>query len=101
MESDTLKLRCLDEIAEYEASHQPAPATPVDIPTPGGQPDGNTDTPPVTVVKTKKRKNLSISNVAGVRTYTLETEADIERFTNELKDKLKSQLEEDTIIVLS
>lgn len=101
LESDTLKLRCLDEIAEYEASHQPAPPTPVDTPTPGGQPDGNTDTPLVTVVKTKKRKNLSISNVAGARTYTLETEADIERFTNELKDKLKSQLEEDTIIVLS
>ena len=32
---------------------------------------------------------------------TLETEEDIEKFAEELKRKLKAQLEEDTIIILS
>jgi len=49
----------------------------------------------------KKRKNVSISNVAGARTYTLETEEDIDKFAEELKRKLKAQLEDDTIIILS
>lgn len=38
---------------------------------------------------------MSISNVAGARTYTIETEKDIEKFTEEIKRKLKEQLDED------
>ena len=53
---------------------------------------------PLVQQKQKKRKNISISNVAGARTYTLETEEDINQFAEELKAKLKAQLEEDTII---
>ena len=98
LESDTLKLRCLDEIEEYERAHQtPLPVTP---PVDGG--DG--DTPPITPqppVVQKKKKNLSISSVAGARTYTLTSEEDVDRFLAEMRKKLVSELSEDTIITLS
>ena len=104
LESDTLKLRCMDEITEYEEAHRPKPVHPVPPVTPptGG---GHTKPPkPATSPvqpKPKKRKNVSISNVAGARTYTLETEADVDKFAEELKRKLKAQLEDNTIIILS
>lgn len=57
-------------------------------------------TPPVQT-KTKKRKNVSISNVAGARTYSIENEQDIDKFLAEMKRKLLQELEENTIITLS
>lgn len=39
--------------------------------------------------------------MAGARTYTIETEDDIDQFAEEIKRKLKEQLDGDTIIVLS
>ena len=102
LESDTLKIKCLDEIDEYERTHQPAtaPVQPTPTVTPGGV---ELVTPPVapTVVKTKRRKNISITNVAGARTYSIESEQDIDRFLSEMKQKLMNELEEDTIITLS
>ena len=102
LESDTLKIKCLDEIDEYERTHQPAPAPvqPTPTVTPGGV---EPVTPPVTptVVKTKRRKNISITNVAGARTYSIENEQDIDKFLSEMKQKLMNELEEDTIITLS
>ena len=97
LESDTLKLRCLDEIVEYEDVHRP-PKPPVDQQNGGDDPV----TPPVQPVHIpKKRKNLSISGVAGARTYSLESEADIDMFLGEMKKKLLAELEENTIITLS
>jgi len=60
-------------------------------------------TPPVDVPITpsKRRKNVSISNMAGARTYSLETEADIDKFLAGMKQKLMAELEENTIITLS
>ena len=58
-------------------------------------------TPVQTKVKTKRRKNVSISNVAGARTYSIESEQDIDKFLAEMKQKLMNELEEDTIITLS
>ena len=53
----------------------PAPEPPVVPVVPGKEP---IDPKPVpTKVKTKRRKNVSISNVAGARTYSIETEQDI------------------------
>ena len=106
LESDTVKLRCLDEITEYEEAHQPKPdlEPPTAKTVPKSCKDGEIPIKPVTPLvqqKQKKRKNISISNVAGARTYTLETEEDINQFAEELKAKLKAQLEEDTIIILS
>lgn len=99
LESDTLKIKCLDEIDEYERAHQPAPESPVTPIVPGKEPIEPTPVP--TKIKTKRRKNVSISNVAGARTYSIETEQDIDKFLAEMKQKLMNELEEDTIITLS
>ena len=96
LESDTLKIRCLDEIAEYERRQQPV--VPI-LPTPSVGPGGNIVDPPVQ--PQKKRKNVSISNVAGARTYSLESEADIDKFLAEMKQKLMNELDVNTIITLS
>ena len=104
LESDTLKLRLLDEIEDYERSHQPI--------EPGGEehPEedsgaeggtGETTMPKPPATPKKKRKNVSISSVAGARTYSLENEQDIDRFLAEMKAKLMEELEDDTIITLS
>ena len=58
-------------------------------------------TPVPTKIKTKRRKNVSISNVAGARTYSIESEQDIDKFLAEMKEKLLDELEKDTIIILS
>jgi hypothetical protein len=101
LESDTLKLRCLDEITDYEAAHQPAPVEPpVPAPTSEGGNHVTEDVQPP-AARQKKRKNVSISNVAGARTYTIESEEDIDKFAEELKRKLKEQLDGNTIIILS
>jgi hypothetical protein len=90
LESDTLKLRCLDEITEYEATHQPTPTdVTVDV------------APTAPATKPKKCKNISISTVAGARTYTIENEKDIDNFLSQMKQKLMKELETDTIITLS
>lgn len=51
--------------------------------------------------ESEEEKNTSISSMAGVRTYTIETEADIDKFLAEMKQKLMKELETDTIIILS
>ena len=99
LESDTLKIKCLDEIDEYERMHQPESEPPAAPAASGKEPIN--PTPVQTKVKTKKRKNVSISNVAGARTYSIETEQDIDKFLAEMKQKLMNELEEDTIITLS
>ena len=99
LESDTLKLRCLDEITEYEEAHRPKvnPEPSVNPETP------STSEGPVSPVqpKPKKRKNVSISNVAGARTYSIENEQDIDNFLAEMKEILLNELDENTIITLS
>ena len=98
LESDTLKLRCMDEIRDYEEAHRPSvdPETP---PTDGGNTEPSK--PVIPPVQPKRRKNVSISNVAGARTYTIETEEDINKFLAEMKKKLLNELDENTIITLS
>lgn len=106
LESDTLKLRCLNEIEEYERTHKKQQ---VNKPTSSGeegngnQGNGSTQTegvqePPKPV---RRRKNVSMSSIAGARSYTIETEEDIERFAQEIKRKLKAELAEDTTIIIS
>ena len=104
LESDTLKLRCMDEITEYEEAHRPVPEPSV---TPTTSTTGNDATEPIKPAtsqvqpKPKKRKNVSISNVAGARTYSIENEQDIDKFLAEMKRKLLQELDENTIITLS
>ena len=89
----------IKKIDEYERAHQPAPEPPVTPIVPGKESIEPTQVP--TKIKTKRRKNVSISNVAGGRTYSIETEQDIDKFLAEMKQKLMNELEEDTIITLS
>ena len=104
LESDTLKLRLLDEIEDYERSYQPTEPRGEEHPgkdlgAEGGT--GETPMPKPPAAPKKKRKNVSISSVAGARTYSLENEQDIDRFLTEMKVKLMEELEDDTIITLS
>ena len=103
LESDTLKLRCLDEIADYESKHQPVPVV---RETPEQQEDGTEDKsvevmPTPVATSRKRRKNLSMSSITGARTYSLENEKDIDSFLAEMKKRLMSELENDTTITLS
>ena len=104
LESDTLKLRLLDEIEDYERTHQPIEPRGEEHPgkDPGAEGGtGETPMPKPLAAPKKKRKNVSISSVAGARTYSLENEQDIDRFLSEMKAKLMEELEDDTIITLS
>ena len=106
LESDTLKLRCMDEITEYEEAHRPKPdpepaVDPLTPPAGGGHTEPLKPLTPPVQPKIKKRKNVSISNVAGARTYSIETEQDIDKFLAEMKKKLLQELDENTIIALS
>jgi hypothetical protein len=49
-------------------------------------------------VKVKKKKTLSIKSINNAATWQIETEEDIKRYLDELKTRLMSTLEEDTII---
>lgn len=105
-ESDELKLRCQDEIKEYEeAQRQKVTSKPMlDSITATTDKKNTSPVNPVTpsdLPRQKKRKNLSISNVAGTRTYMIENEQDIDQFLAEMKQKLLNELEDDTIITLS
>ncbi len=101
LESDTIKLRLLDEIEEYERTHTPKPV----LVTSTSQSDKETGdsamTPQAQLTVTKKKKNLSISNVAGARTINIESEQDVDRFLAEMKKKIMQELDEDTIVTLS
>ena len=104
LESDALKLRFLDEIEEYEQSHQTPEPSGEEHPGEDSGTEGRTsEMPPLKppAAPKKKRKNVSISSVAGARTYSLENEQDIDRFLAEMKVKLMEELEDDTIITLS
>ena len=104
LESDTLKLRLLDEIEDYERSHQPTEPSGEEHPGEDSGAEGGTGETPMPkppAAPKKKRKNVSISSVAGARTYSLENEQDIDRFLAEMKVKLMEELEDDTIITLS
>lgn len=74
-ESDALKTRCLNEIAEYEKKL----------------------TPPVVI---KAEKHISLKQITSGKTVTIEKEEDIDAFLKTLKTKLVRELEKDTVIKL-
>lgn len=65
LESDTLKLRCMDEITEYEEVHRPKPVppvTPVTPPTGGGHTEPlKPVTPPVQLMQKNVRMYPSVT----------------------------------------
>ena len=93
-------------ITEYEEEYRPKPEPEltVEVTTPtteGTQADPVKPVTPSVQPKPKKRKNVSISNVTGARTYSIENEQDIDEFLAEMKQKLLKELEENTVITLS
>ena len=56
---------------------------------------------PVQPVKVIKNKPISFRTITGNKTYSISSEDDIDRVLDELRQALKAQLEEDTIIKLS
>lgn len=94
-ESDALKTRCLNEIAEYEKKHLEAEQR--------KQKEQNKETggtvviPPVVI---KAEKNISLKQITSGKTITIEKEEDIDNFLKTLKTKLIRELEKDTIIKL-
>ena len=97
LESDALKINCLNEIDEYEQKYRPAePVTVTETSETDAKKKQTADPLPE-----KKRKNISITSVAGARTYSIENEQDIDKFLAEMKKKLLQELEENTIITLS
>ena len=91
LEADALKVRCLNEISDEEekliACEQSAEQF--------DNCDSETTAP---AVKVKKKKTLSIKSINNAATWQIETEEDIKRYLDELKTRLMSTLEEDTII---
>ena len=97
LESDALKINCMNEIDEYEQKHRPSELVTATEASEKDEKKVITAEP----LPAKKRKNVSITSVAGARTYSIENEQDIDKFLAEMKKKLLQELEENTIITLS
>ena len=96
VEADALKVRLLNEIGEEEARLIAArkPITPVVPPTGGvNDPPGTYDLP-----KVKKQKTVSIKTINTEATWRIETEADVDRYVDALKAKLKQRIQDDIIL---
>lgn len=89
IEADTLKVRCLNEIANEE--EKLILVEPIDN-------GDNNDLPPTPVVPVKRRKTISIKTVNNASSWQLETEEDVKRYITELEKKLINLLEDNTII---
>lgn len=97
LEADALKMRLLDEIAAEEAKIQTAklPPTPPVVST-----NSVAEPPPVftPVPKIKQQKTMSIKSINTESTWRIETEADVDRYVEGLKRKLKQRVNEDIIL---
>jgi hypothetical protein len=89
IEADALKVRLLNEISAEEARIIAAkpPTTP---PEPGKVAEPNP--------KLKVQKTISIKSINSEATWRIETEADVDRYVETLKAKLKQSIKEDTIL---
>ena len=75
VEADALKVRCLNEIDDAS----------------GSQDDAGTGSE-------KKKKNISIKSVVSASSWQIDSEADIDKYIEDLKQKLIASLEDDTTI---
>ena len=58
-------------------------------------------TPQAEPVKVIRNKPVSFRSITGNKTYSIKSEEDIDKMLDELRNALKAQLEDDTIIKLS
>ena len=88
VEADALKIRLLDEIRVEEALIKASKI-----------PDTNpTDGPPIVADKPKRQKTVSIKSINTESTWRIEKEADVDRYVEGLRIKLKQNIKEDTIL---
>lgn len=112
IEADALKVRCLNEIADMESRllaqkiaeeekkegrKEPQP----DLLRDAGSSYGTgkcEKVSPVSVLKQKKKRTISIKSINTETTWQLETAEDVKRYVADLEKKLLARLEDDTII---
>ena len=94
-ESSALVQNCLNEISREEAAYQIS-ITPPEPPIDSNDPPVK---PPVKPVI--RQKPVSIRSLTNNKTYNIKTEADVDRFLQELRKSLINELEENTVIRLS
>ncbi len=80
VEVDTLKTRCLQEIADFNPGPGPGPG-------PGPQPE-------------KTKKVYSMKSINSSVSWQLETVEDVDKHIQELRSKLISKLEENTVVYI-
>lgn len=97
VEADALKVRLLNEISEEEARIIAGKNPPI---SPIVSPIGVIGDPPGSygLHKVKTQKTVSIKAINSEATWRIETEADIERYVEALKAKLKQKIQEDIIL---
>jgi len=92
-ESDALKMRCLNEIAEHEKK---LAALYKVYPDPGAT--IAKDPGPAIVIR--NTKNINMRQIAPDRTIVLELEKDVDLFLKSVKEKLMKELEDNSVINL-
>lgn len=102
VEADALMTRSLNEIFAAEKKITDSKAVKI---TPPIQPGDDTGAEPIqpvapVVSKVKKRKAVSIKSLNTSSSWQLESAADVDKCLADLKNKLMSTLEEDTIITI-
>ena len=94
-EADALKIRCINEVNDTEATMTPStPPQPTDNDCNGAQPAPT----PVDPAPVKKRKSVSIKTINNASTWQIETEDDVKKYVSELEKRLISTLEDNTVI---
>ena len=91
-EADALKVRLLNEIGAEEDRYLTERAVKQAAET------TETETPVTPAPKQKKHKTVSVKTLTSQATWRIESDEDIQNYLAELERKLKSELEENTII---
>ena len=89
-EADALKVRSLQEIEEEEKKRQGGGG--------GGGNDGGNGGGGVAPPPVKHHKHISIKSVNTSASWQLETEADVDKYLQDLKKNLVSKLEDNTVV---
>ena len=93
IEADALKMRLLNEISAYDEKLATTPIDP-DTPVVTGKVTGDA-TP-----KYKKPRNISIKSINNVNSWQIENEADVDKYLSELRQRILSEIAEDSIIYI-
>lgn len=100
LESDALKIRCLDEIQAYENIQIKKKQVEEKKKNENGMPHV-VDIKPIDIEPKKIVKNITMTKITESKTYTFENENEIDKFLEQVKKKLLSELKENTIVKLS